>query len=74
MDEQLKGFYLPHLGDGLIIAKNHEAGFELLKLKWATNSELIILPQGNEEVIEFAENQGFKPFRYAARMILGRII
>lgn len=72
VDEELKGFYMPHLGDGLIIAKNHEAGFELLKNKWAKKSELIILPQENIEIIEFAESHGFKPFRYAARMILGQ--
>ncbi len=72
VDQKLQGFYLPHLGDGLIIAKNHEAGFELLKNKWATKSELIILPKENNEIIEFAESQGFKPFRYAARMILGK--
>ncbi len=72
IDQSLKGFYLPHLGDGLIIATDHEAGFELLRIKWATKSELIILPQENKEIIEFAESQGFKPYRYAARMILGK--
>ncbi len=71
VDQELMGFYLPKLGDGLIIAKNHEAGFELLKIKWATESELIILPTENLEIIEFAESQGFKPFRYASRMIKG---
>ena len=71
--DDLEGFYLPHLGDGLIIAKNHEAGFNLLEIKWATKSESIILPEENLEIIEFAKSKGFKLYRHAARMILGDI-
>ena len=74
VDDQLEGFYLPNLGDGLIIANNNKAGFELLKIKWATKNELLILPAENLEIIEFAQSHGFEPFRYAAKMILGKAV
>jgi len=31
----LMGFYLPELGDGLIIADNEEAGIELMRLRYS---------------------------------------
>ena len=71
VEQDLQGFFLPHLGDGLIVAENSRAGFELLKFKWTHYGETITLPAQNHEIIRFAESFGFKPYRYAARMILG---
>lgn len=74
VDRELQGFFMPHLGDGLIVAKTNEAGFELLKIKWSTYGETITLPAENLETIDFAQSLGFEPFRYAAKMILGKQI
>lgn len=71
VEHDVQGFFLPHLGDGLIVAKNNHIGFELLKFKWTHHGETITLPAQNHETIRFAESFGFKPYRYAARMILG---
>lgn len=74
VDRKLQGFYLPNLGDGLIIATNHEAGFALLKIKWTTKSELLILPSENLEIINFAKRHGFESYRNAAKMSIGATI
>ena len=68
---RLSGYYLPGLGEGLIIADDAEAGIELMKLRYLkTNNG--VLPVDNSEGMQFLKDNGFKEFRRAKRMICGQ--
>jgi GNAT superfamily N-acetyltransferase len=70
---ELIGFYAATLGEGLIVAENCDAGFALMKLKFANNTNFC-LPENNEAGINFLTRHGFKVYRKASRMILGENI
>lgn len=55
---QVQGFYLPSLGDGLIFADNNLAGIELMKYKYSTIDKAII-PSENKTAINFLTQNGF---------------
>ncbi|PWB49968.1 MAG: N-acetyltransferase [Candidatus Methanoperedenaceae archaeon] len=63
------GYYLPELGDGLIVADTMEAGIELMRLKFSTSGAL---PVENREGIAFLKENGFAETKRAKRMILGK--
>ncbi len=67
----LMGFYLPELGDGLIIADNEEAGIELMRLRYSIINKGV-LPIDNIEGIRFLKENGFLEIKRAKRMILGK--
>ena len=67
----LKGFYIPTLGEGLIIADTTHAGFELMKTRCAAHKKFC-LPINNQDGINFLINRGFKELRKGSRMILGK--
>lgn len=69
-NETLKGFYISTLGEGLIVAKNREAGQELMRAKYNSN-KVFCLPVENEAGINFLASNGYKEYRKASRMILG---
>ncbi len=71
--EELIGFYAATLGEGLIVAEDCNAGFELMKLKF-TNNKNFCIPENNEAGINFLTRHGFKECRKASRMILGEKI
>jgi GNAT superfamily N-acetyltransferase len=73
MDGQLLGYYLPTLGDGLIISDSPEAGIELMKCRRQINQNFCV-PEDNRVAIEFLKSLEYKEKRRAARMILGREI
>ncbi|HET9430081.1 MAG TPA: GNAT family N-acetyltransferase [Chitinophagaceae bacterium] len=70
-DYGVEGFYLPTLGDGLIIANTPAAGLELMKLHLKSNGKLA-LPRDNSSAINFLYSHGFKEIRTAKRMRLGK--
>ncbi len=70
---ELIGFYAATLGEGLIVAEDCNAGFELMKLKF-TNNKNFCIPENNEAGINFLTRHGFKECRKASRMILGEKI
>jgi hypothetical protein len=70
-DGTVTGFYLPTLGEGLIIANNSTAGFELMKVRACTQKKFCI-PIDNEPGIKFLQQYGCKEIRKASRMIYGR--
>jgi len=73
-NNMVKGYYLPNLREGLIIAKNAIAGIELLKLKIQSH-EKIVLPSANKPAIEFLVNDGYVFLETKGiRMIRGRNI
>ncbi|MBC7914221.1 MAG: GNAT family N-acetyltransferase [Pyrinomonadaceae bacterium] len=69
-NNKLKGFYLPTLGEGLIIATDSASGIELLKYRVETHNTAV-LPAQNEAAIQFLLEINFKHLRTAARMRLG---
>lgn len=70
-DEEVKGFYIPTLGEGQIFADTTEAGIELMKLKYA-KSDIAVIPEDNKAGLQFLLNNGFGPSKTTGkRMILG---
>ena len=67
----VEGFYLPSLGNGLIIAKNDIAGIELVKCR-LENNYYAILPSVNEPAINFLLQNGLGQFRISRRMFMGK--
>ena len=71
---EVKGFYLPGLGEGPVVAGPNEAGLELLKVKHATIDKAA-LPADNKIAIKFLEQNGFERTSFkGTRMVLGREI
>lgn len=71
-DNELLGFYLPHLGRGLVLSKDSKAGIELLKLKHTKQGTRTLLPIDNEDGVNFLESYGLKKGVKWSRMILGK--
>jgi GNAT superfamily N-acetyltransferase len=69
----INGFYLPSLGEGLIVADNPEAGIELMKVKYAADSKAI-LPVENIAGINFLLKSSFQEYSKGTRMRLGKKI
>lgn len=67
----VEGFYLPALGEGLIIAKTNVAGIELLKMRLLTKDNAAF-PVDNLEATRFLYQHNFKEVRVAKRMSLGK--
>lgn len=72
-DGTVSGYYLPSLGDGLIVAEQQIAGLALLQFHISSNTSLV-LPQDNLDAILFLYNAGYKEYRSAKRMYLGEDI
>lgn len=70
-ETELQGFYLPDLGDGLIVAKNQEAGLHLLKERMR-KFDYAVLPDVQTEAKAILETQGFKEVKKSRRMYLGK--
>lgn len=70
-DGKVNGFFMPSLGDGLIIADTPDAGIELLREK-LQHTHINILPEANEQANEFLIKNGFTEFRRGIRMWLGK--
>jgi len=71
-NHKIEGFYLPSLGDGLIVANNSSAGLELLKLHLKSNDK-VSFPIDNFLATDFLHTNGFKEYDVAKRMRLGNI-
>jgi GNAT superfamily N-acetyltransferase len=64
------GYYLPGLGEGLIVAEDDEAGRELMRLKYST-SRKGVLPVQNVGGMDFLRENRFVETRRVKRMVLG---
>ncbi len=67
----LTGFYLPDLGEGLIVAEDPEAGVELMKAR-LTGANRGILPVDNRAATGFLTANGFSEYRRGKRMVWGK--
>lgn len=70
-DNETQGFYLPNLGDGLIIATTNSAGQELMKLR-LKSKDFASLPIDNFSATEFMKQNNFNKVRTEKRMRLGK--
>ena len=66
----IQGFYMPTLGDGLIVANTPQAGIALMKCRLQTQ-KFAILPLDNAIAIDFLKQQHFYPVRIGRRLFLG---
>lgn len=67
----IEGFYLPAFGEGLILATTKEAGIELMKMRFA-NHDNACFPKDNTHAVDFLYKYGYKEFKTAKRMRLGK--
>jgi GNAT superfamily N-acetyltransferase len=67
----IEGFYLPGLEQGPILARNSEAGLELLRFKLNLGSTSITLPTANETAIDYLTGTGFRVASVRPRMTFG---
>ncbi len=70
----IKGFFLPEIKEGMILALDDESGLALLEFKHATNNCKTVLPAENIEGLEFLLSHGFRKVNKAPRMIMGEKI
>ena len=66
----VKGFYLPEWGEGLIIASTEDAGIGLMKMRFTTK-QIISFPVDNASARHFMHRHGQKEFRKITRMRMG---
>ena len=67
---RLLGYAMPSLGDGMIIARDEEAGLDLLGFGMKRFAR-IILPRENFKGREFLEGHGYRANKSARRMVYG---
>ncbi|MBK8980812.1 MAG: GNAT family N-acetyltransferase [Ignavibacteria bacterium] len=70
-DKEVKGFYLPNLGDGLIIANTSSAGQDLMKLR-LKSKDFAAFPADNLNAAELMRQNNFNEFRTEKRMRYGK--
>jgi len=70
VNENIIGFYLLNLGEGLIIAMNEVAGLELMKLR-ISNKKQSTVPVKNNIANEYFRENNFKELKKIKRMIYG---
>jgi len=70
-EDNVEGYYLPTLGEGLIIAKTETAGIELLKL-YLQHNDRVVVPKENLAVQKFLQEVGFGEVKAIKRMRLGK--
>lgn len=67
----IEGFYLPTFGEGLILAKTKKSGIELMKMRFM-NHDTASFPIDNIDAAAFLYKHGYKEFKTAKRMRLGK--
>ena len=67
----IDGFYLPDLGNGLILSKNSRAGLALLRYKLGLGNTSTVVPSKNKDATGFFRKNGFEKYLKIPRMVLG---
>jgi ribosomal protein S18 acetylase RimI-like enzyme len=70
--KEIRGFFLPSLSEGPIIALNRDFGLELLKFKHSIKACRSVVPDSNQHAIRFFEENGFIEVNRMSRMYLGK--
>lgn len=71
--EDINGFFLSTLSNGLIISNNQQAGLSLIKKRENLGKDDIALPEQCIETIDFLQQRGYKEYRQATFMYLGKM-
>ena len=71
--KEVIAFYLPTLGEGLIMSKQVEAGLQLLAYHLRDKGKIVI-PEENNDATEFLLSRGYMNYRKAHRMYSGDAI
>lgn len=71
INNELIGFYLPCFGRGLVLARNPQAGIELLNVKHVKKGTRTMLPMENIDGINYLVERGLKKGVPCKRMFLG---
>jgi N-acetylglutamate synthase-like GNAT family acetyltransferase len=69
-NRDLLGFYMPQLGEGLIMAKDTKAGLELMALR-AVEKSNAAFPSANKSALDLMPALGFEFYRSSRRMFYG---
>lgn len=70
----VRGFFLPSLGEGVIVARDGEAGIGLLRLKHGFGPARTVLPEENEVGAAYLIGHDFEQYNVASRMEIGDAI
>jgi len=70
-NNSMKGYYIPDLKEGLIVADTEKAGLELMKLKYSTVDKAV-LPSENKAGCQFLLQHGFIQIKIGTRMVYGK--
>lgn len=68
----IRGFYLPDMGNGMIIANDPGAGLDLLRLKHSSGDRSSVFPEENRAASKLLLSCGFTEYDRSARMCLGK--
>lgn len=72
-ENNIKDFYIPSLGNGIIIAEDSETGIELMKFKHSKENQVSIIPENNKIAINLLRNNNFIEYSTATRMYRGNL-
>lgn len=70
--QEINGYFLPGLGNGLIVANNTEAGVNLLQFKHSMNKQPAVVPASNTKAIDFLVLKGFTETDRLPKMFLNK--
>ncbi|MGC9365893.1 MAG: GNAT family N-acetyltransferase [bacterium] len=73
-EKEIRGYYIPEFGRGLIIALDPEAGISLLKFKHHLTDRKTAFPQQNEHALKFFNNYKFENYHNCTRMYWGEML
>jgi len=65
----VRGYYLPNLGEGLVVARDAEAGQALMHSRMADTDTAPVLPDGNHAAHQWLKDTGLAVKSTAARMV-----
>lgn len=70
-NSEIKGFHMPTLGNGLIIANSYNAGLELFNLRSKSGINFTCIPSANSKFLNHLLKEDYTPFRKAYLMKIG---
>ena len=72
-ENKISGFFIPTLGDGVIICNNTIAGFEFLQKRETLGKKRIIVPEECTAIVDLLMQNKYTHFRVATFMYLGEM-
>jgi len=71
LSRKIAGFYLPTLGEGLVVAEDPKTGIALLTSRLTPEKNRIAIPTENKSALDFLLTRGYTEFLKGSRMYLG---